>query len=163
MTYPDPRYLAEAGETSAVLRRGDAEPELAVGAAGFASYLATGASTHGQFGLYRWDMGPEPAGPASHFHRTISESFFVLSGTVELFDGDTWASANAGDFLFVPEGGLHGFHNGSGAPASMLILFAPGAPREGYFEGLAEIGASGRRLSDEEWREFFIRHDTYWE
>jgi hypothetical protein len=44
----------------------------------------------------------------------------------------------------------------------MLILFAPGAPREGYFEGLAEIGLTGRRPSEEEMAEFYLRHDTYW-
>jgi hypothetical protein len=44
----------------------------------------------------------------------------------------------------------------------MLILFAPGAPREEYFEGLVELGASGRRLTEKERAEFFIRHDTYW-
>ena len=33
----------------------------------------------------------------------------------------------------------------------MLILFAPGAPREAYFEELAEIATSGRQLSKEEW------------
>jgi hypothetical protein len=62
----------------------------------------------------------------------------------------------------VPEGGRHAFRNDSGAPASMLILFAPGAPREGYFEGLVELATSGRQLSDEERAEFFVRHDTYW-
>ena len=162
MSYPDARYLGDTGEISAVLRRAHAEPELQVGRGGSASYLATGASTNGRFGLYRWDMGPEPSGPGTHFHRTISESFFVLSGTVRLFDGESWTDATAGDFLFVPEGGLHAFRNDSGEPASMLILFAPGAPGEGYFEGLAEMGASGRQVSDEEWRDFFVRHDTYW-
>ncbi len=162
MSYPDVRYFGETGETGAVLRRATAEPELRLGPAGSASYLATGASTGGQFGLYRWDMGPEPSGPATHFHRTISESFFVLSGTVQLFDGTAWTDATAGDFLYVPEGGLHAFRNASGAPASMLLLFVPGAPREAYFEGLVEWATSGRHLSEEERTEFFIRHDTYW-
>ncbi|HEV3363825.1 MAG TPA: cupin domain-containing protein [Acidimicrobiia bacterium] len=165
MSYPDPRYLAGRGEISAVLRRSGGEPELQIGVGANAtavSYLATGASTNGRFGLYRWDMGPESSGPSTHFHRTISESFFVLSGAVGLFDGESWSSAAPGDFLFVPEGGLHAFRNDSGAPASMLILFAPGAPREGYFEGLAEWVASGRQPSEEERVEFFLRHDTYW-
>jgi hypothetical protein len=43
----------------------------------------------------------------------------------------------------------------------MLILFAPGAPREGYFEGLAEI-ARGKELSEEERAEFYLRHDNHW-
>src|SRR5688572_8400859 len=162
MSYPEPRYLGDTGEVSARLRRADAPPELAIGASGSASYLATGASTNGQFGLYRWDMGPESAGPNTHFHRKISESFFILSGLVRLFDGVDWTTATAGDFLFVPEGGLHAFRNDSAAPASMLILFAPGAPREGYFEGLIEMGSSGRKPTEEELADFYARHDTYW-
>jgi hypothetical protein len=44
----------------------------------------------------------------------------------------------------------------------MLILFAPGAPRERYFEGLAEIGRTGVRPSDEDMAEFYRNHDTFW-
>jgi len=69
-------------------------------------------------------------------------------------------SSTAGDFLYVPEGGVHGFHNESGEPASMLLLFAPAGPREAYFEALAEI-AAGRQFSDEEWKDFCRRHDNY--
>jgi hypothetical protein len=60
--------------------------------------------------------------------------------------------------VHVPEGGVHGFKNNSGAPASMLLHFAPGAPREGYFEGLPNLGG----MSDEERAAFFVEHDTYW-
>lgn len=45
--------------------------------------------------------------------------------------------------------------------ASMLLLFAPGAPRERYFEGLAEIAAAGRRPDEAEWTEFVRRHDQF--
>jgi quercetin dioxygenase-like cupin family protein len=162
MSYPEPRYLGDGGEVSAEYRRADVQPELEVGGDSSASYLATGASTNGQFGLYRWDMGPGASGPGTHFHRSISESFFVLSGKVRLFDGAQWIDGLAGDFLFVPEGGLHAFRNESGKKASMLILFAPGAPREGYFDTLAELATSGRQLTQEEWAEFFLRHDTFW-
>jgi hypothetical protein len=50
----------------------------------------------------------------------------------------------------------------SGEPASMLLLFAPGAPREGYFEALAEWAVTGHQPTDEERQEFMLRHDTYW-
>jgi hypothetical protein len=60
----------------------------------------------------------------------------------------------------VPPGGIHAFSNPEG-PASMLILFAPGAPREAYFEELAEIATSGRPLSQEEWTDLYRRHDQY--
>ena len=126
-----------------------------------ARFVATGSSTQGDFGLYRWEMAPAQSGPDAHFHRTISESFYVLSGTIRLYDGKEWTDAKPGDFLFVPEGGIHAFKNESGAPASMLILFAPGAPREDYFETLARVGR-GLELTDEEKAAFYVRHDTYW-
>ena len=160
MSYPEPRYTEDGGTIGAVFRPAAHEPDLRIGTVTTAHYLATGASTHGQFGLYRWDMGPQPAGPAAHFHRTISESFFVLSGTVRVFDGETWTDATQGDFLYVPEGGIHAFRNESGEPASMLLLFAPGAPREEYFDTLGEV-ASGRQMSAEEWTELYLQHDTY--
>ncbi len=43
----------------------------------------------------------------------------------------------------------------------MLILFTPGAPREAYFEALADIRTNDRQLSDEEWTELFRRHDQF--
>ena len=156
MSYPDPRYTGP-GEVSARFRPADTPPELPR-PGGAASYLATGATTEGRFGLYRWDMGPEAGGAQAHYHRTISESFFVLSGTVQLFDGNDWFDAHPGDFAYVPEGGLHGFRNESQAPASMLILFTPGAPREDYFERVHTVG----QMSEEDREEFFRRHDTFW-
>lgn len=161
MSYPEPRYAGATGQVSATLRRADQTPDLIYSSGNTVHYLATAASTNGEFGLYRWEMGPTPSGPGPHFHKTISESFFVLSGTVRLYDGDTWIDAKPGDFLFVPEGGIHAFCNESGEPASMLLMFAPGAPREGYFEGLAEL-AEGKQLTDEELADFYLRHDNYW-
>jgi quercetin dioxygenase-like cupin family protein len=161
MSYPEPRYLGEPGLVNARLRPAGHEPEVRYPSGGSAHYLATGASTNGQFGLFRWEMSAVPSGPEPHFHRTISESFYVLSGTVRLYDGKRWIDGTPGDFLFVPEGGIHAFRNESGAPASMLILFAPGAPREEYFETTARL-AGGLVLSDEEKAAFYVRSDTYW-
>ena len=160
MSYPDVRYFGDKGAISATFRSADQKPELLIGSGTVVRYLATGSSTHGQFGLYRWDSKPHTPGPSAHFHRTMSESFFVLSGSVRLFNGERWLDATAGDFLYVPEGGVHAFHNGSDEAASMLILFAPGAPREAYFEALAQK-AAGRQFSDEEWRELCLGHDNH--
>jgi mannose-6-phosphate isomerase-like protein (cupin superfamily) len=161
LRYPESRYAGEPGLVNARLRRSDHEPDLRYASGGTVHYLATGDGTAGEFGLYRWEMAAAPIGPDPHLHRTISESFYVLSGTIRLFDGRTWLDGQPGDFLFVPEGGLHGFKNESGAPASMLILFAPGAPREDYFETLARV-SEGMTMTDDERSAFMIRHDTFW-
>jgi mannose-6-phosphate isomerase-like protein (cupin superfamily) len=159
MTYPPPRYTGDKGEQSARYRPATAPPDLTYPSGGSADYLATGASTDGLFGLYRWNMAAEPSGPGPHFHRTMAESFYVLVGRVRIYDGTDWIECEPGDFVHVPPGGLHGFRNESGAPASMLIHFAPGAPREGYFEGLARWAAEGRP-SDEEADAFYRAHDN---
>ncbi|MDR8414702.1 cupin domain-containing protein [Nonomuraea sp. 3-1Str] len=169
MSYPQPRYLGEKGEVSSRFRPAGAPADLVMGPETddpaqrrtHVHHLGTGATTGGAFGLYRWEMGPRPGGAGAHFHRTMTESFYVLDGTVRLFNGDRWIDGNPGDFLFVPEGGIHGFRNESGAPATMLILFTPGAPREGYFEELAEIATTGRQPTEEEWTELFLRHDQF--
>ena len=160
MSYPPARYRGDEGEISARFHPADKPPDLMIGSNTAVSYLATGSSTNGQFGLYRWEAEPRTKGPKAHFHKTMSESFFILTGTVRLFNGERWIDAKAGDFLFIPEGGIHGFDNDSDEPAAMLLLFAPGAPREGYFEALAEK-AAGRRFSDDEWLDLCRRHDNY--
>lgn len=158
MSYPEHRYLGATGEINATFRPAGAVPDIGPAPNGNAlHYLATTASTGGEFGLYRYDMGPHAGGPATHFHRTISESFFILDGTVRLFDGAQWVEAMAGDFLYVPVGGLHAFRNDSDRRASMLLLFAPGAPREPYFEEISRLG----ELTEAERAEFLIRHDSY--
>src|SRR6478672_11107481 len=53
MSYPDPRYLGEKGEISAMYRPADQKSDLTIGPGTAVRYLATGASTRGQFGLYR--------------------------------------------------------------------------------------------------------------
>jgi mannose-6-phosphate isomerase-like protein (cupin superfamily) len=160
MSYPEALYRGTTGEVSATYRPADQKPDLEIGSAVELNYLATGASTAGRFGLYRWDAGPQSGGAAPHFHRTMSESFFVISGRVELYNGKQWIDAGPGDFVYVPEGGVHGFRNQSAEPASMLILFAPGAPREGYFEAIA-ARAAGRQYSDQEWTALCQQHDNY--
>jgi mannose-6-phosphate isomerase-like protein (cupin superfamily) len=161
MSYPEPRYLGTGGERTATLRPATTPPDLAYPGGMTVDYLATGASTGGLFGLYRWNMSAERSGPGPHFHRTIAESFYVLDGVIRIFDGSAWREAHPGDFAHVPPGGVHGFRNESGAPASMLILFAPGAPREGYFEGMARFAAEGRPV-DEVLAQFYAEHDNHW-
>lgn len=124
-------------------------------------FVATGEVTDGEFGLFEWFLSPSGGGPSPHFHKTFSESFYVTSGTVGFFNGERWIRAQAGDFLYVPARGVHAFRNDADESAAMLILFAPAPPREKYFRELAEIGASGRTLSEAEWTELFARHDQY--
>jgi quercetin dioxygenase-like cupin family protein len=153
MSYPDKVYFGNSGKVSANFRGADAPPDLGTPGDGI-HYLATTELTRGEFGLYRVMMKPRAGGPSTHFHRTISESFYILDGTVRLFNGEKWIEAQAGDFLHVPQGGLHAFRNDADAPAEMLLLFTPGAPREEYFEQIGQIAEDERAA-------FLDKHDSY--
>ena len=145
MSYPEPRYHGDGGEASATFRPHGAPPDITYASGGTADYLATGASTGGLFGLYRWNMSAEPSGPGPHFHRTMAESFYVLLGTVEdlrrprvgrLHAGRLRARA-AGRNPRVPQRVRR-------ARLDAASTSRPGAPREGYFEGLARFATEGR-------------------
>jgi mannose-6-phosphate isomerase-like protein (cupin superfamily) len=153
---------ADTGAVSAVLRRDEQVEQVTFATSGtVARFVAPGSLTAGRYGLFEWNMRPRTGGSDPHFHRTFSEAFYVVSGTVQLYNGETWIPTNSGEFLYVPEGGIHGFRNDGDAPVSMLILFAPGRPREEYFRELAAIAAEGRTLSEDEWTELLARHDQY--
>ncbi|AQW54693.1 cupin domain-containing protein [Streptomyces violaceusniger] len=156
LEYPEPRYHGDRGEVNATFRPAGTPPDLS-SPGGSTHYLATSESTGGEFGLYKVEMGPRSGGPKTHFHKAMSESFYILSGKLELYNGEKWITGREGDFLYVPVGGLHAFKNVADEPMSMLLLFAPGAPREEYFERVAEMTQRG----GEELKRFRIRHDSY--
>ncbi|WP_280834844.1 cupin domain-containing protein [Mycolicibacterium frederiksbergense] len=155
--YPPVRYTKEQPEVSAWVRRAEQPADYDSQGVVQYHYLANQQQTNGDYGLYRVDISPRGGGPGPHFHRTMSEAFFVLSGTVKLYDGNAWIDGNQGDFLYVPPGGVHGFRNESDAQTSLLMLFSPGAPREAYFEGFAQLAD----LTDDERAEWFIKNDNY--
>jgi quercetin dioxygenase-like cupin family protein len=149
-------YLGEGGETTAVvIHLQDQLSRPGVGRA-----VAVGAQTHGDFGLFRGELA---AGTeiAAHFHRAFSESFYILSGEIELWNGAVWSAASSGELVHVPRGGVHGFRVPEGAAADVLMLFTPGIPREQFFLELLEIRQSGRTPTSDEWTEFYRRHDQY--
>jgi hypothetical protein len=84
--YPPDRYHGAGGAASGRFRPSDASHDLE-SASGWTDYLTTGAGTDGDFVLYRWHMAGPPGGPDPHFHRSLSESFFVLDGEIRLYDG----------------------------------------------------------------------------
>jgi mannose-6-phosphate isomerase-like protein (cupin superfamily) len=152
-------YSGETGEVTAVAVPGASMRQVTMKSGTVGSFVATGSITRGQYGLYRWDMPANAGGAGAHFHRAFSEAFYVLDGTPSFFDGRSWTPGGPGDYLYIPEGGIHGFRNDSDAAASMLILFAPGIAREAYFLELADIGASGREMTKADWADLYARHD----
>ena len=139
----------------AVFSRRDDQPS-----AGRSWFVATGAQTRGDFGLFEVTMAPGGSGPGPHLHRTFSESFHVLEGSLAVLAGDSWTTAHAGDLVYVPRSAVHGFRAaGPDVGARFLILFTPGIPREDYFTGLHELTTGGRTPTTAEIDAFALQHD----
>ena len=139
----------------AVFSRRDDQPS-----AGRTRFVATGAQTRGDFGLFEVTMAPGGSGPGPHLHRTFSESFHVLEGSLAVLAGEEWTTAHAGDLVYVPRSAVHGFRAaGPDVGARFLILFTPGIPREDYFTGLHELTTGGRTPTTAEIDAFALQHD----
>jgi mannose-6-phosphate isomerase-like protein (cupin superfamily) len=122
--------------------------------------VALGSQTDGDFGLLEAQLLAGEEGPGLHYHRTFSESFYVLSGELEIFTDDERSIAKVGDLAYVPRHGVHGFRNHSEVEdVRFLILFTPGTAREQYFEGLARLFADGNRPTIEEIDAHALLHD----
>lgn len=93
--------------------------------------LATGEETNNAFFQFEATV-PTGGGPPPHVHSREDESFYVVSGDLEILIGDSTHRAKAGDFIFVPRGTVHGFKNLGHATAVQLVTFVP-AGMDGYF------------------------------
>ena len=89
MSYPPERYDGASPELSARYVPADVAPDLA-NATGEFRYLAGHRHGDAEIGVFLRTMTARRSGPDPHFHRTMSESFYVLSGEVRIFDGRAW-------------------------------------------------------------------------
>ena len=119
--YPGDRYEGP-GEASAVWRPADSPPDLE-GGGGACHYLLTGDRTGGDVGLYRGTWGlARVLAPPRRTHAARRQGLAV--------------EAPAGDFVYVPPGGIHGFRNDTDVPVHAHPL-RPGRPTGGVLRGAA--------------------------
>jgi quercetin dioxygenase-like cupin family protein len=96
------------------------------------SLLATGKETNNAFFQFE-AIVPKGGGPPPHVHSREDESFYVVSGSLEIRLGDKTYQAKRGDFVYIPRGTVHSFKNVGGDTAVQLVTFVP-AGVEGFFE-----------------------------
>lgn len=99
-------------------------------------FLVTGAETGGAYFAMEAYV-PPGGGPPLHIHRNEDETFYVLVGRCDFRLGDETITAGAGDFVNIPRGEVHAFHNAGSAPARLILTFTP-AGIERFFEETLE-------------------------
>ena len=98
---------------------------------------ASGRSTGGSLTLIEVAID---GGPPRHTHTREAESFYLLSGTLEVECGDDRFQAGPGSFVFLPRNLPHVFRS-VGGPARALLIVTPGG-LDSYFAELSSALAA---------------------
>lgn len=110
-------------KTQAIFRPAGTAPAV-YGPGDLYNLLATGAETGNAFFQFE-AVVPKGGGPPAHVHRKEDESFYVVSGRLEILLGTSIHDAKAGDFVFIPRGTVHRFKNVGSETAVQLVTFVP--------------------------------------
>jgi mannose-6-phosphate isomerase-like protein (cupin superfamily) len=118
---------------------------------------ASSDTTGGGFTMTDSTIAPGFPGPPPHWHRALTDSFFVLEGTLTVRLGDEIVEAGPGTYICVPPGKVHTFSNRSDSPARFLNINSP-AGWEDYLRDLEELLREGSP-NPERWLEVMSKHD----
>jgi quercetin dioxygenase-like cupin family protein len=88
--------------------------------------------------VIEFELGPGSPGPPPHRHAGITDSFYVLDGTLTVRLGEERLQASAGSYAFVPPGNVHTVSNPGAEPVRFLNVTAPG----GLERYLGELAAA---------------------
>jgi mannose-6-phosphate isomerase-like protein (cupin superfamily) len=99
---------------------------------------ASGRSTAGSLTLIELAID---GGPPRHAHTREDESFYVLTGALEVECGEDRFQAGPGSFVFLPRNLPHVFRS-VGGPATALLIVTPGGLDEYFAELSAALAAS---------------------
>ena len=96
------------------------------------TFLVTGAESGGRYFAME-ALVPPRGGPPPHIHHNEEETFYIVEGHCRIRLGDETVLAGAGDFVNVPRGTVHSFHNAGTEMMRMILTFTP-AGIERFFE-----------------------------
>ena len=87
--------------------------------------------TSGAYSLFEITTQPG-AGPPPHVQHWEDESFYVLEGEYEFFDGARTIRAGVDSLIYVPRGNLHTHKNVGGGGAGLWATLVPGSKNYGF-------------------------------
>lgn len=98
------------------------------------------AQSEGQWFVLEYTAPPNFSGPPPHYHKVMTEIFYVLEGRLTFRVGEQTREVGPGGYAFVPPGAMHGFSNPTDAPAKYLGIVTP-AILEQYFHEMVALVA----------------------
>lgn len=119
--------------------------------------IATRETTEGRFTIIDTTIPSGFPGPPAHSHRELTDSFYVLKGTLTVRVGDELFDADEGTYVCVPPNHIHTFSNRSARATRFLNINSPGG-WETYVREIARLMSDGPPTPSE-WREVMSRYD----
>ncbi len=119
---------------------------------------ATAETTGGAFSMSEAMFPPGMKGPPPHAHRSTTDTFYVLEGTLHMTVGEREIDAPAGSYILVPPGVTHTFANTGDAPVRFLNINAPGG-WENYLRELADAMRAGTMPGTAEFAQIVAKYD----
>jgi quercetin dioxygenase-like cupin family protein len=83
-------------------------------------------------------VSPPGGGPPPHSHTNEDETFYVLEGEYEFFDGSAWSRIEPGRAIHGKRGFVHTFRN-AGTTAGKMLVFVSPAGMEKYLEEISVL------------------------
>jgi mannose-6-phosphate isomerase-like protein (cupin superfamily) len=112
------------------------------------------------FSLTETTLEPGFPGPRPHRHERMTDSFYVLEGTLAVLLENQTIEAGAGSFVIVPPGHVHTFSNPSSDPVRILNLQAPSG-LEQYLKEVAAVTPSDGAPDPEMMAKIASRYDFH--
>src|SRR5688572_7630005 len=101
------------------------------------TFLVTGAESNGAYFAME-AVVPPGGGPPMHIHKNENETFYVLEGHCTFHLDGKEVVGGPGDFVNIPIGTRHFFHNASSEPVRMVLTFTPSGIEKFFEETLEE-------------------------
>ena len=96
-----------------------------------------------QISVQEWTVAPHYLGAPPHRHMHEDEVFYVIEGEMTVMEGESVCTVQAGSYVLLPRGRLHGFWNTREVSARMLVILTPGQ-LESYFPEAAQYAQPDR-------------------
>lgn len=108
--------------------------------------LHTSQTNDGTYAKFRFDLPPGASGSPLHYHTTMSETFTVMAGSLDMEVGrkGNRRTLLAGDSLHVPAGMHHSFRNASDEWVTFTSENRPAAGFERFIRGMFGLAIDGK-------------------
>jgi quercetin dioxygenase-like cupin family protein len=124
--------------------------------------LCSTRDSNGEYLLIRFDLPPGATAPPLHYHVSITETFEVLSGAIEIELGKKRKrkTLRPGKIVQVPPGLHHSVWNASDEWVAYTTLVRPAAEFEQFLRGLYGLARDGVRTNPLQFALLVEKSDT---